>query len=544
MPKSAIGDRFAFSTRPIWHDSHAIPKYSDLNSSINVDVCIIGAGITGLTTAYLLTLDGLKVAVIDNERVCSGETGNSTAHITEVFDIGYRHLVNNFGIEGAKLASQSMRRSIERIERNINELNLNCDFKRVPGFRFAENSDQVNELEDELLAALSIGLPTEIVRETPLPFKVLAALQFQHQAQINPLKYLGGLANRIVSLGGSIFEETRMSEIKEGEPCQVHTDRGIIFASDVVVAANVPSGNKVYVHTKIAAYRSYAIAFEPKGQSHADGLFWSCESPYQYIRSHEQNHKKYLIVGGEDHKTGHESHTSSSFKNLEAWSRSHFAFDYISYRWSGQIILPADGLPYIGRNPRSEHIYIATGYSGTGMTFGTVAAMLISDLITDRANPWTDLYDAKRVKPLAGAKAFISENFDYPSHLISDRITLSQATNASELRENEGAIIRNGAKKVAAYRDTSGELHLLSPVCPHLGCYVHWNEFEKSWDCPCHGSRFSAEGKLLNGPSVSDLASEDSEDSLPLTPQPYETPQNPDEVGAPIMLLCKQCKPN
>ena len=517
-------DHLNTSTRPLWSDTAAIPKHSPLTGQVSVDVCVIGAGITGLTAADLLKRSGRTVAVVDLGRIGSGETSHTTAHLTEVFDISYRELISKFGIEGAQLASQSMRRAIERIEQNVEEHVISCEFMRSPGYRFTEARGQVDELEDEAAAALRIGVPNTLLFDVPLPFRTERAIRFDHQAQFNPMKYLAGLACTIAGEGSYIFEDTRMMDVEEGEPCRVLTDRGTIVADEVFVAANVPSTNRFFLHTKIAAYRTYAIAALVSNSFDRHSLYWDMNDPYHYIRSYEAGGESVLIIGGEDHKTGQDDHTETHFRRLNEWARERFDIERVTHHWSGQIIESVDGLPYIGRNPMSDHIYVATGFSGTGMTFGTVAGMLVSDLIIGNQNPWADLYDAGRVKPLASMKSFITENFDYPSHLIVDRLTPAQTTDTAQLRENEGAIVRVGAKKVAAFRDAEGELHLLSPVCPHLGCYVQWNEAERSWDCPCHGSRFNPVGKLLNGPALSDLAPEEYDERPPVIPEPYEAP--------------------
>lgn len=533
------------STRPIWLDTAVIPRQEQQTGEVTVDVCVVGAGITGLTAAYLLGRGGKKVAVIDLGRVGSGETSHSTAHLTEVFDIGYQELISKFGLDGAKLAAQSMRRAIERIEQNIRELGIDCEYKRVPGYRYTELRSDIEKLEADAAAALQVGVPNSLIFDAPLPFHTERAIRFEHQAQFNPLKYLAGLVTALVRQGCLIYEETRMTDVEEGEPCRVITDQGTILADDVVVAANVPSANRFFLHTKIAAYRTYAIAATVKSSFDYDALYWDTLNPYHYVRSYEFAGKKYVIFGGEDHKTGQELHTELHFQHLQEWADARFGIERVTHRWSGQVIEPVDGLPFIGRNPMSERIYVATGFSGLGMTFGTVAGMLLSDLILDNPNPWVELYDASRVKPFAAIRNFISENIDYPSHLIADRLTPAQTKDVSRLRENEGAIIRVGAKKVAAYRDPEGELHLLSPVCPHLGCYVQWNEAEKSWDCPCHGSRFDPFGKLLNGPARADLASEEYDLNAPLIAERYESPdQSPSPVGPllPSVFYCKTRK--
>jgi glycine/D-amino acid oxidase-like deaminating enzyme/nitrite reductase/ring-hydroxylating ferredoxin subunit len=534
--KSMI-ETFASDTRPMWADTGTIKKYPQQEGDVAVDVCVIGAGITGLTTADLLKREGKSVAVIDLGRVGSGESSHTTGHVTEVLDIGFRKLISHFGLEGAQLACQSMRRSIERIEENIRRHGIACDFHRLSAFLFTENRDQIDEIEAESDAAIRLGVPNQLSYETPLPFSSVRAMRIDHQAQFNPLPYLAGLAATIPGNGSYLFEETRMREVVDGEPCRVITDRGVIVADEIVVAANVPSLNRVMLHSKIAPYRTYACALVVLDNFDDKHLFWDNARPYHYIRSYEHNGVRYVIVGGEDHKTGHEDHTGAAFKRLEEWARDRFKVDRVAYKWSGQIIEPADGLPYIGRNPLSDHVFVATGYSGTGMTLGTVAGMLISDLIIGNQNPWAELYDAGRVNPLAAAKAFLTENIDYPSHLISDRITPATQSDMGHIRENQGAIVRTAGKKVAAYRDPGGELHVMSPVCPHLGCHVNWNEAEKSWDCPCHGSRFSPTGKLLNGPAVLDLASETYDENIPLTPERYEITPSPDPFAPPLFSL-------
>lgn len=535
-------DNRSTDTRPLWMQTAVIHKQPHQTGQVAVDVCIVGAGITGLTTAELLKRSGKTVAVIDLGRIGGGETGHTTAHLTEVFDVNYRDLISRFGLEGAQLACLSARRAIERIEENVHRHGIDCEFERVSGYQYADDKNDVDELEDRAEMAMRLSVPNELVFDVPLPFKTSRAIRFDHQAQFHPIKYLAGLAQLIPGNGSYIFEETRMIDVSDGEPCRVTTDRGTIIADEVFIASNAPSLNRFFLISKIAAYRTYAMALQVRNRFDHRHLFWDIHDPYHYIRSYDgadaDTGKTHLIVGGEDHKTGQENHTSGAFQRLENWARRRFEVETIVARWSGQILQSVDGLPFIGRNPMSDHIHVATGYSGTGLTFGTVAGMIISDLIIGNQNPWSELYDAGRVKPLASMKNFIAENIDFPSHLIGDRLSPAQEAHATHLRESEGAIVRIGSKKVAAYRDPQGELHLLSPVCPHLGCYVHWNEAEKSWDCPCHGSRFNATGQLMNGPAVSDLASETYDENVPMIAERYEKQQSsPDPLGPPLFSL-------
>ncbi len=529
----------SMNTRPFWTETSSLPRFPSLERDVRVDVAIIGAGITGLTAAEVCKRNGRSVAVIDMGRVGSGETSHTSGHLTEVFDLDYQDLIGNFGIDGAKLASQSVRTAIQKIESNIEDYDISCAYKRVTGFKYTEDKDCVDYLEDEAEAALQLGVPNTLTYESPLPFEIERAIRFEHQAQFHPLQYLYGLARTIAGNDCAIYENTRVNDVEEGEPCRVHTDRGIITADEVIVAANVPFLNRFLLHTKIAAYRTYALAARLTDVWDFEHLFWDTNEPYHYIRSQVTNGQPYILIGGADHKTGQETHTSTHFEQIEDFVRQHFKVESIDYRWSGQIIETIDGLPYIGRNSLSDHISVATGYSGTGLTFGTVAGLLTADLILNQANPWAELYDATRVKPWAGFKDFITENVDFPSHLVTDRLTPTKDNNLAHLHEGEGALVRIGGKKVAAYRDPEGKMHLLSPVCPHLGCYVGWNEAEKSWDCPCHGSRFSPLGKTLNGPAVSDLASEEYDENMPLIPERYDIPNEHTDgiLGRPLMSL-------
>lgn len=532
------------STRPIWFEDASIPKFAEETANVMVDVCIIGGGITGLTAADLLKRAGKTVAIVDMGRIGNGETGHTSAHLTEVIDLDFRDLISKFGQQGAELVAQSSRRAIEKIEDNVLAKNIDCGFKRVTGYQFTEKENEVKEIEDEAKAALKIGVPNEVVTEMPYPNKIARAIRFDHQAQFQPIAYLAALAKSIEGGGSYIFENTRMLDVQDGEPCVVKTDKGNITASDVIVAANVPSTNKFMLQTKIAAYRTYVIAAPLNNVSdkfgNEDVLLWDIEDPYHYIRLVDLKGQKHLIIGGEDHKTGQDEHTSQHYETLEKWARERFDIGEVIYRWSGQVIEPVDGLPYIGRNSLSDNIFIATGFSGNGLTFGTVAGMLLSDLILGIENPWTELYEPGRVKPLASMKSFLSENIDYPSHMISDRFASAQE-NTATLRENQGAIVNIGGKKLAAYRDAEGELTVLSPVCPHMGCYVHWNDAETSWDCPCHGARFGPKGQLLNGPAVTDLASEDYDENAPMIPERVENPLRPDDPFSPPILSFMKC---
>jgi glycine/D-amino acid oxidase-like deaminating enzyme/nitrite reductase/ring-hydroxylating ferredoxin subunit len=495
-------------TSSVWSEMAPLPPHRRLQGDVSVDVAIIGAGITGVTAARTLKRAGFRVAVIEARRIGKGESGKTTAHLTEVLDTRFHRLITRFGEDGARLAVRGQRTAIERIAAFVDELSIDCRFRRVPGFLYAETSSTVDEIEAEEAAAHRLGLAVTAMSElAALPFPVARALRFEGQAQMNPRAYLAALADGLDGGGSHVFEQTHVLDVDDSEPCRVITDSGVIAAADVIVAAHVPISNRVLVHSKLAAYRTYAVGVEVPLVDPI-GLFWDTADPYHYIRSETVDGRTFLIVGGEDHKVGENDDTTIPFKRIEAFVADRFgrAVAPTDYRWSGQIIEPADGLPYVGRNSLSSHIYIATGYAGNGITGGTLAAMILADEIQGIDNPWTDLYDATRFKPLASAKAFISENADYPKHLVADRLSGIVGPNELDaIAPGQGKVLSIRGQRLAVYRNERGGLSAVSPVCTHLGCIVHWNTAEKSWDCPCHGSRFEPSGLVLNGPAVEAL---------------------------------------
>jgi glycine/D-amino acid oxidase-like deaminating enzyme/nitrite reductase/ring-hydroxylating ferredoxin subunit len=496
-------------TNSVWSETTPAPPYPALAGNVNVDVAIVGGGITGITAALLLQREGRRVAVVEARRIGKGETDKSTAHLTEALDVRYHALISRFGLDGARLAAAGQREAIERIAQFAGELQTPCDFRRVPGYLFAETTADLEELSEEESAIHKLGLAVTATATVPLPFPVARALRFEHQAAIQPRGYLQGLAEVFANAGGRIFEETHVVDVDEGTPCRVITERGVVMAREVIIAAHVPISNRILLHTKLAAYRTYAVGVEvPNDGALADGLFWDLAQPYHYIRGHRLGGRSFLIVGGEDHKVGESADTTAPFERLERFVRDRFRREVAptDYRWSGQIVSSVDGLPYVGRNAMSSRVFVATGYAGNGITQGTLAAMVISDEICGRPTRYGALLDATRIKPLASARAFISENVDYPKHLLGDRLPLPGAGALAALPPGEGGVLAINGKKLAIYRNGNGELSALSPVCTHLGCLVHWNTTEKSWDCPCHGSRFDPHGRVLNGPAVAALS--------------------------------------
>jgi glycine/D-amino acid oxidase-like deaminating enzyme/nitrite reductase/ring-hydroxylating ferredoxin subunit len=496
----------------IWMATANTPSQSRLKENIRTDVCIIGAGIAGLSTAYLLGREGRSVVVLDDGLIGGGMTGRTTAHLTNAYDDRYVEMEKIHGEEGARFIAESHTTAIEKINEIVTRENIECDFEWVDGFLFAQTPDDVQVLEDELAAAHRAGLMgVEKVSRAPLAsFDTGVALRFPRQAQFHPLEYLAGLTRAILRDGGRVFGETHATRIEGGTPARIETSHGPVVTSDViVVATNTPVNDLVAIHTKQAPYVTYVIGVRvPKG-SVTRGLYWDTGDPYHYVRLQSENEHDVLIVGGEDHKTGQENDGNARHGRLEQWTRERFPqAGEVEFRWSGQVMEPVDGLAFIGRNPLDhDNVFIATGDSGQGMTHGTIAGMLLTDLIQERENAWADLYSPSRVR-LKSLPEYASENINVAAQ-YTDYVTAGDVKSESEIKPGEGAILREGASKLAVYRDEAGKVHKRSAVCPHLGCVVAWNSTERTWDCPCHGSRYSAEGKVYQGPANSDLSAAD-----------------------------------
>jgi glycine/D-amino acid oxidase-like deaminating enzyme/nitrite reductase/ring-hydroxylating ferredoxin subunit len=488
-----------------------MPPKRSLAENARADVCIVGAGIAGMTTAYHLLREGKTVVVLDDGGIGGGMTQRTTAHLTNAIDDRYFEIERVHGEEGARLAAQSHTAAIDRIETTVGEERIDCAFERLDGYLFLPPGEPVELLERELAAAHRAGLAdVELVRHAPMAaFDTGPCLRFPRQAQFHPLKYLSSLAKAIDRDGGRIYTGTHAVSIRGGVSAQVETRGGYCVAADtVVVATNTPINDVVTVHTKHAPYTTYVIGARIPPGSVARALYWDMADPYHYVRlgPSDSAEGELLIVGGEDHKSGQADDGAQRFSRLEAWTRDRFPMaGDIAFHWSGQVMEPFDGLAFIGRNPGDHpNVYIATGDSGMGMTHGTIAGMLLADLIMGRECLWARLYNPSR-KMLRTLTDYARENLNVAARYAVDYVSPGEVRSAEEVAPGEGAVIRRGLRKIAIYRDERGMLYEYSALCTHLRCIVSWNSTEKTWDCPCHGSRFDRHGRVINGPANSDL---------------------------------------
>jgi glycine/D-amino acid oxidase-like deaminating enzyme/nitrite reductase/ring-hydroxylating ferredoxin subunit len=492
----------------LWEGSCELPEFSPIRADESADVCIIGGGISGLSTAYELVRAGRSVIVIDDGPIGGGETGRTTAHISTSIDDRYMEIAKIHGQEAARLCADSLVKAINYIEETVARENIDCDFERLTGHLFLDPSQKEKLLDDELKAATDAGLVgVEKLPDLKLPGGSAGpCLRFPEQAQFHSLKYLAGLARAITAHGGRIFTGTHAESVEEGTPMRVLCSGGrTLLAPKVVVATNTPVTDRVKLHTKQNAYRSYVIAAKIPNGSVIKGLYWDTADPYHYVRVHNIDGQDYLIVGGEDHRTGQADDMVDRYSKLELWASQWFPnIEEVSYRWSGQIIETVDGLGFIGKDPSfKENVYVATGDSGMGITNGTIAAILLRDLILGNPNPWSEIYDPSR-KKFGSVTDFAKENINTAAQ-YSRHAMPAEAEKPADIEPGEGAIIRRGTELIAAYKAPDGSVYECSAVCPHLKGIVRWNPGEKTWDCPAHGSRFDPYGRVCNGPANDDL---------------------------------------
>ena len=484
----------------IWQVTGRPAPFPPAMGDLEADVAIVGGGITGVTTAMLLARAGKSVVVIEARTVGSGTTGNSTGNLYAVAGNGLAAIEHKWGEERMKLVARSRSQAVDLVEATVASLGIECGFSRAPFHQFVMPAAEADsrELDKELDCARRAGLDARIDNAAPLPFKTGSCLVIERQAQLHPLDYVVGLAQRIASGRVRIVEGTEVIGIDHDKRV-LTTTRGKVTAQRIVLATHTPKGFNL-VQTELGPYREYGVAAEVSAPFPA-GIFWSLEATRHSLRALEHGGRHYAMVIGHKHKTGQEPDTPDCYAALEAWLRQHVPIGAIAARWSAQGYYPADGIAYIGRTAASADAYLATGFGADGLTYGTLAAMIIADDILDRENDYAPLYEATRVKPIKAGKKFVTENANVAAEYVKDYAGLLHVADFTDVAPGEGRIMEVRGKRCAVARGDDGELKAVSPICTHLKCVVHWNSAERSWDCPCHGSRFAPDGSVLEGPA-------------------------------------------
>ncbi len=502
----------ALDTKPYWLESGPLSSYRPIDRDVTVDVAVIGGGITGITAAYLLKKAGKTVALLDRRRLAEVDTGHTTAHITYVTDVRLTDLEKNFGRDHARAVWDAGRAAMWQIESVIDEEHIDCDFAWVPGYLHApvhanDRSDfDTSELRREAELAASLGFDAQFVDRVPL--MKAPGIEFDGQALFHPRKYLRALVERIPGAGSYVFESSSADEVRDN-PLTVIAGGHRITCGNVLVATHSPQIGKgslvaaTLLQTKLALYSTYAVAGTVPSGVVPTGSFWDTGDPYLYLRVDRHDGYDFAILGGEDHKTGQSTDERACYARLEQRLRALIPQIELTHQWSGQVIETNDGLPFIGET--SDRQFTATGYGGNGMTFGTLAGMMMCDATMGRTNPWKELFDPGRMKIKGGLWDYLRENKDYPYYMMRDRFSGSEGQTLRSLRRGEGKILELDGTRVAAYRDPDGRVTRRSAMCTHMGCVVAWNTAERTWDCPCHGSRFAPDGDVLAGPAESPL---------------------------------------
>ncbi len=497
-------------TTSYWIDSAPLPRFPRVEADLEVDVVVIGGGITGITAAYLLKEQGQRVALLERERCARIDTGHTTAHVTAVTDLTRHELVKSFGRDAARAVWDASSAAIDQIAKNIRTEAIACDFRWVPGYLHAplEGAEDKHRkmLEEEAKVSRELAIEAEFM--AAIPYFALPGVKFAHQALFHPRKYLAALVQTIPGKGSHVFEDSPAAEVEE-KPLGVKVGEKTIRCRHIVMATHNPLMGKAGMmgatlfQTKLALYSTYAVGARLPAQKLPEASFWDTSEPYNYLRVERRQGYDYAIFGGEDHKTGQQSDTTEPYRKLEARLKRFIPEAVIDHRWSGQVIDTNDGLPFIGE--LTENQFGATGFAGNGMTFGTLSGMMATDFVLKRKNPWTDLFEPSRKKLRGGTWSYLTENKDYPYYLVRDHFAGAEGKSLRVLKKGQGKILNLEGKKVAAYRDEQGEVSLCSPICTHLKCIVGWNEAESTWDCPCHGSRFKPTGEVISGPAEEPL---------------------------------------
>jgi glycine/D-amino acid oxidase-like deaminating enzyme/nitrite reductase/ring-hydroxylating ferredoxin subunit len=486
----------------LWQSTVSPYETSNLpDNNLVYDVIIVGGGITGISTALLLQEAGKNCLVLEAANLCFGTTGGTTAHLNTLLDTPYTTISRNFGKEDARLVHSATTEAIDLVRQHVNVFNIDCGFTGADAYLFAQDAKQEKELEDIFEASRDAGMKMEYIDNLPVPLFFSKAVKASGQAKFHPVRYVYALADAFEKAGGVIVQHCRVTGVENNETVKVESEQGVFKAVDLIYATHIPMGVNL-LHLRCIPNRSYAMAVTLTDNKYPTDLAYDMYDPYHYYRTQKVNGRDYLIVGGKDHKTAHEENTDRHFLELETHIREHFAVKEISYRWSSQYFESADGLPYIGHLPgQPENIYVATGYGGNGMTYSTVAAITLKRMLLNQDTKYMDLFDPNRIKPVAGFTNFIKHNADMVKQFVGKWFSGEELNEIADLAPGEGRIVSYNKQKIGLYKDEEGTLHAINPVCTHFKCEVKWNGAEKSWDCPCHGARYSYDGEVLTGPA-------------------------------------------
>jgi glycine/D-amino acid oxidase-like deaminating enzyme/nitrite reductase/ring-hydroxylating ferredoxin subunit len=492
---------------PYWRDFIAIPTYDKLTHDIEAEVAIVGAGITGITAAYLLAKEGVNVVLIEAGEILNGTTGHTTAKITAQHGLIYDQLIKDVGEEDAKLYYEANNEAKEFIKNLISEQNINCDLTKEDAYVYANTEEYVNKIQDELRAYQKLGIPGEYAETIPFPIPCKAAIIMKDQAQFHPLKYLTALLPRITEAGGRIFENTTATNVQDGDTTLVTTRDGFkIRCNYVISASHFPFNDTMgFYFARMHAERSYVLAIKSDFK-YPGGMYINADSPTRSLRyAKTDDGDPLILVSGDHHKTGQGISMFEHYEALEKFSEEFLGIKEITYRWSAQDMVPVDHIPFVG--PASDNhpnVLVATGYKKWGMTNGTAAALLIRDIILKKENRFSKLYNPSRFHTKPGLKNLIKDNADVAKHFIEGKFSMVDKT-PEDLANDQAAIVKINGNKAGCYRDLEGKLHIVDSTCTHMGCEVEWNSGERTWDCPCHGSRFAISGEVFEGPAVEPL---------------------------------------
>ena len=477
------------------------PERPRLEASVDADVAVIGGGIVGITTALLLREAGARVVLLEANRLAHGVSGHTTAKVSSQHGLIYDRLRSEFGATSARTYGEANEAALRWMADRVEQDGIDCDFRRRASYAYLGLGSGLQDAEREAAAAIEAGLPASLVEETPLPYPVAAAVRFDDQAEFHVRKYLLALAAQLEASGCELYERSHAVQVDADDRCVVKTPGGSVTAGHVVLATHYPFLDRALAFARVSQQRSYALLCRIAGEP-PEGMFISGDSPTRSVRAVPVDGEELLLVGGEGHKTGEGGDTEERYRTLERFAREHWDVRSVAYRWSSQDGTTIDNVPYVGPlTPRTDRVLMATGFAKWGMTNGTAAAMILSDRVLGRENPWAALFNPNRVKPRAAVK-FAEENAKVGLRFVGDRLTKRGTRPIEDLAPGEGDIVRHAGEKVAGHRRDDGTLVAVSPLCTHLGCQVNWNTGERSWDCPCHGSRFAPDGEVLQGPAV------------------------------------------